>query len=96
MMALLSETRSLVCNDSAPLHIAVGFDRPVVALFGPTDPALVGPYRREASVLRPPDADRFKSNYRRHLDDPTLISKISVDQVWQMLQQQVCVPTAHD
>lgn len=82
MMALLSEPRVLICNDSAPLHVAVGFNRPVVALFGPTDPALVGPYRRDTSVLRPADAEKFKSNYRRHMDDPTLISKITVDQVW--------------
>lgn len=82
MMALLSETRVLICNDSAPLHIAVGFDRPVVSLFGPTDPALVGPYRRDASVLRPSDAHRYESNYRKHLDDATLISQISDDEVW--------------
>ncbi len=82
MMALLSEPRVLVCNDSAPLHVAVGFNRPVVALFGPTNPARVGPYRKASSVLRPPDADKFKSNYRRHMDDPTLIAKISVEEVW--------------
>ena len=86
MMALLSETRAMVCNDSAPLHIAVGFDRPLVALFGPTDPATVGPYRMEQSVIRPPEAVRFTSNYRKHLDDPTLIAKITVDQVWDKVQ----------
>lgn len=89
MMALLSEPRVLVCNDSAPLHIAVGFARPVVALFGPTDPALVGPYQQPDSVIRPPDADQYQSNYRKHLDDPTLISKITVDEVWQKLRQQM-------
>jgi len=85
MMALLSEPRVLICNDSAPLHIAVGFNRPVVALFGPTDPALVGPYQQPDSVIRPPDADRYQANYRKHLDDPTLISKITVDEVWEKL-----------
>jgi lipopolysaccharide heptosyltransferase I len=89
MMALLSETRVLVCNDSAPLHIAVGFNRPVVAIFGPTDPATVGPYRRHTSVLRPPEAELIKANYRKHMDDPTLISKITVDQVWQKLLDQM-------
>ncbi len=88
MMALLSQPRVLICNDSAPLHIAVGFNRPVVALFGPTDPALVGPYQKQTSVLRPPDAQQYASNYRKHLDDPTLISKITVDQVWDLLQRQ--------
>jgi len=88
MMALLSETRVLVCNDSAPLHIAVGFDRPVVALFGPTDPSTVGPYLREGSVLRPAEAENTKTNYRHHLDDPTLISNITVDEVWEKLTAQ--------
>jgi lipopolysaccharide heptosyltransferase I len=91
MMALLSEPRVLICNDSAPLHIAVGFDRPVVALFGPTDPALVGPYRRDASVLRPPNAHEFKSNYRKHLDDATLISQITVEEVWEKLGEVIGV-----
>ncbi len=89
MMALLSQPRVLICNDSAPLHIAVGFARPVVAIFGPTDPALVGPYQQSNSVIRPPDADQYQSNYRKHLDDPTLISKITVDEVWGKLQNVI-------
>ncbi len=31
--------------DSGPMHIAIGRQTPVVALFGPTDPARCGPYR---------------------------------------------------
>ncbi|MEZ6192997.1 MAG: glycosyltransferase family 9 protein [Phycisphaerales bacterium] len=85
MMALLSEARVLVCNDSAPLHIAVGFDRPVVALFGPTDPAARRPVPQSRQRPAPPDADRFKSSYRRHMDDPTLISKLTVDEAWEKL-----------
>jgi len=88
MMALLSEARVLICNDSAPLHIAVGFNRPIVALFGPTDPARVGPYQQVHKVLRPPEADQFASNYRKHLDDTTLISKITVQEVWAKVLDQ--------
>lgn len=93
MMALLSEPRVLICNDSAPLHIAVGFNRPVVALFGPTDPALVGPYHRDSSVLRPPDAEQYKSNYRKLNNDAALISMITADDVWEkvfMLSPGLC------
>ena len=82
MMALLSEPRVLICNDSAPLHIAVGFDRPVVALFGPTDPALVGPYQREASVLISPEAKQSAANYRRYHNDATLIAQVTIEDVW--------------
>ncbi|MBB6429477.1 glycosyltransferase family 9 protein [Algisphaera agarilytica] len=43
LMAVLAGAKLLVCNDSAPLHLAVGLATPTVSLFGPTDPALVGP-----------------------------------------------------
>ncbi len=90
MMALLSGAGLLVSNDSAALHIAVGFGRPVVAVFGPTDPALVGPYRRDDAVVGPADiGSHAQANYRRHRDDQTLIAQVSVDAVWGVAQRQV-------
>ena len=52
-MAIVEGAGLVIANDSAPLHMAVGFSRPCIALFGPTDPARVGPYGRPESVLRP-------------------------------------------
>jgi heptosyltransferase-1 len=52
LMALIERASLVVANDSAALHIAVGFDRPLIALFGPTRIELVGPYRRERDVLQ--------------------------------------------
>lgn len=52
LMALISRAELVVANDSAALHMAVGFDRKTVALFGPTDASLVGPYRHESSVIQ--------------------------------------------
>ncbi len=34
----------MVTNDTGPMHVAAALGRPVVGLFGPTDPALTGPY----------------------------------------------------
>jgi len=45
-MAVIRSASLVIANDSAPLHMAVGFDRPSIGLFGPTDPARVGPYTR--------------------------------------------------
>ena len=86
-MALIRHARLLVGNDSAPLHLAVGLDTPTVSLFGPTDPARVGPYHwtRQPelhTVLRPDSAAGVTFNYRRHRDDDTLIAELSVDDVW--------------
>jgi len=47
-MDLIEHAALLVCNDSAALHLAVGLNTPTVSLFGPTDPALVGPPPPEA------------------------------------------------
>jgi lipopolysaccharide heptosyltransferase I len=89
MMALVRRARLLVCNDSAPLHMAVGFDRPIVSLFGPTDPARVGPYRRPDAVLQPPECSPADFRYRRHRDDQTLIARITPDRVWSAIQFQL-------
>jgi lipopolysaccharide heptosyltransferase II len=41
-----------VGNDSGPMHLAVAAGCPVVAVFGPTDPGLYGPYRALARTVR--------------------------------------------
>ncbi len=89
MMAVLSRTRVLIANDSAPLHVAVGFDRPVVAIFGPTDPALVGPYRRSESVVRPKGVSGGDVHYRRYRDDQSLIAQVTVEAVWEKIVHQI-------
>ncbi len=43
LAALMQLTDLIVCVDSAPMHVAVGLNRPLVALFGPTDPAKLLP-----------------------------------------------------
>lgn len=52
LMALVQASSLVVANDSAALHMAVAFERPLVALFGPTRVDLVGPYKRERDVLQ--------------------------------------------
>ncbi len=57
LMAIIERSALVVANDSAALHMAVGFDRPFVGLYGPTRTELVGPYQREQDVIHgAPDA----------------------------------------
>ena len=41
-----------VAGDTGPLHLADALGVPTLALFGPTDPARNGPYRRPSSAVR--------------------------------------------
>lgn len=44
LLEMLRRSDVLLTNDSGPMHLAAAAHRPAVALFGPTDPALTGPY----------------------------------------------------
>ena len=64
MAELIAVTRlaSLaIAGDTGPLHLACALDRPVVAIFGPTDPARNGPYHCRNRVLRHPESVRDHS-----------------------------------
>lgn len=52
LAALLEKVDLLITNDSGPMHIAAALGTAVVALFGPTDPVLTGPYGKGHIVLR--------------------------------------------
>ena len=79
LMSLIERSDLLIANDSAALHIGVGFDRPLVALYGPTRVDLVGPYRRESDIIQHVTA----TDQMRHKDDTNvaLMERICVDEV---------------
>lgn len=80
LMAVIERARLVVCNDSAVAHMAVGFDRPMVALYGPTRVERVGPFRRETDVIqhaRPGDRFRHKDSETSH----DMMRRIGVDEV---------------
>jgi heptosyltransferase-1 len=44
IIALIQEAAVVVANDSGPVHIAAAVGTPILGLYGPTPPALYGPY----------------------------------------------------
>lgn len=52
LAALIRRSTISITNDSGPMHLAVALNRPVVSVFGPTDPIWIGPYGRPDAVLR--------------------------------------------
>jgi len=42
----------MISNDTGPMHAAAALRKPLLALFGPTEPRRTGPYGQQASVVR--------------------------------------------
>jgi heptosyltransferase-1 len=78
LIALTRRTALTIAGDTGPLHLACALGRPVVAIFGPTDPARNGPYGVANAVLRHPASKRDHS--RRHAPEAGLLS-ITEDEV---------------
>ncbi|MBL0921400.1 MAG: glycosyltransferase family 9 protein [Phycisphaerales bacterium] len=81
LMAAVERAAIVVANDSAALHMAVGFARPLVALFGPTHVGLVGPYRREADVIQK-IAPGERLDHKDEALGRRLMERISVDEAF--------------
>ncbi len=52
LIALTRRARLFIGGDTGPMHLAAALEVPVVAIFGPTDPARNGPFGTRAIVLR--------------------------------------------
>jgi lipopolysaccharide heptosyltransferase I len=52
LVALLERAAVVVANDSGPMHIASALGRPLVTIFGPTNPIRTGPHARLDTVIR--------------------------------------------
>jgi len=72
LIALTRRARLFIGGDTGPMHLAAALHVPIVALFGPTDPARNGPVRTRSIVLRNP-ASRTSLSHRTE-PDPGLLA----------------------
>lgn len=75
LVPLIKNATLVIANDSGPVHLAAALLKPVLALFGPTDPHLYGPYplsRDSNHVLCAPGKD---------------LRRLTVDRVFQTIAQ---------
>jgi heptosyltransferase-1 len=63
LIALTRRISICVAGDTGPLHLACALKRPVVGIYGPTDPSRNGPYGTRFRVLRSPESRR---DHTRH------------------------------
>ncbi len=61
LIELTRKSSLLIAGDTGPLHLACALGKPVVGIFGPTDPDRNGPFGCEFRVLRHPESKRDHS-----------------------------------
>lgn len=72
LIELTRRSSLLIAGDTGPLHLACALGKPVVGIFGPTDPARNGPFGCEFRVLRHPESKR--DHTRRSEPEPGLLT----------------------
>jgi heptosyltransferase-1 len=72
LIAITRRIALCIAGDTGPLHLACALGRPVVGIYGPTDPSRNGPFGTRAKVLRCPGSRR---DHKRHAEpDPGLLT----------------------
>jgi len=78
LIALTRRTRIFIGGDTGPLHLAAALEIPVVALYGPTDPARTGPFGTKSIALRHPESE---TTFSHHRETEAGLLKITAEEV---------------
>lgn len=82
LAAVISQADVFVTNDSGPMHMANALKVPVVAIFGPTNPAVTGPFQNPAKVLHKKPVC-WPCSYRECPFDHRCMTSISPEEVYE-------------
>jgi lipopolysaccharide heptosyltransferase II len=85
--ALLECCDFIVTNDTGPMHIAAAVGVPVLAIFGPTNPALQGPFSERSLWVRNEDLDCLGCNMTVCPIDHPCMRDLGVDRVLDAFEQ---------
>jgi heptosyltransferase I len=93
LIALTRRARLFIGGDTGPMHMAAALKIPVVAIFGPTDPARNGPFGTRSIVLRSPSS---MTDHTRHREPEQGLLAIMVGEVVaasrKLLQNHIAEP----
>ncbi len=78
LIALTRRVCLVIAGDTGPLHLACALGKPVVGIYGPTDPRRNGPFGVPFRVLRHPESKR---DHSRHADPEAGLLTITPRQV---------------
>ena len=91
LIALTRRVALCISGDSGPLHLACALGRPVVGIYGPTDPSRNGPFGTRFRVLRNPQSRR---DHTRRAEPEAGLLTIQPDEVLRAADELLVEETA--
>jgi heptosyltransferase-1 len=91
LIALTRRVALVIAGDTGPLHLACALGRPVVGIYGPTDPSRNGPFGTHFKVLRSPESRR---DHTRHSSPEAGLLTIQPNDVI-LAADELLAPEAH-
>jgi heptosyltransferase-1 len=91
LVAMTRRVCLAIAGDTGPLHLACALGRPVVGIYGPTDPGRNGPFGTRFKVLRSPESRR--DHARREAPEAGLLT-ITPEDVLQAAEELLYSGTA--
>ncbi len=88
MVALISQCRFFLSNDSGPMHIASALGVPLAAIFGPTSPMVTSPGKRQGRVVSHP-VECAPCTYRDCPIDHRCMTSVSVARVLEVANREL-------
>jgi len=86
LAGLISHADLFITNDSGPMHMANAMKIPAIAIFGPTDPSLTGPFQQPAAIIKK-DVPCWPCSYRECPFDHRCMINIDPEEVFQACQK---------
>ena len=86
---LLGRSDLLLCNDSGPGHIAAALNRPVIALFGPTEPRWFRPWGAHQKVILRDYCPKRPCFDYCPFPEPYCLTRLHPDEVWPEVQKHL-------
>jgi heptosyltransferase-1/heptosyltransferase-2 len=91
MIEWIRLSRLVITNDTGPMHVAAALRKPVIALFGPTNPRNTGPYGQLDRVLQRADLPCVPclKNYCRYHDPMACLTGLSPEKVYERVRDEM-------
>ncbi len=89
-MAVVQNASLVIALDSAPVHLAVGFAVPLVALYGATQPSSDGPYQAQMWCVHGGRGEELgKHDYRDSHKGRVMMGRITTEEVVALVRKRI-------